>query len=85
MHASDLTSLDDRLRGHVVGPDHPEYETARRVWNGMVDKRPAVVVRGVDPGDVTEAIAFAREHELVSRCAAAGTAWAASRPATTDW
>ena len=65
MQASDLTSLDDRLRGHVVGPEHPDYDAARRVWNGMVDKRPAVVVRCVDPGDVTAAIAFAREHELV--------------------
>jgi FAD/FMN-containing dehydrogenase len=65
VQASDLGSLDGRLRGEAVAPDHPEYDSARRVWNGIFDKRPAVVVRCVHADDVAAAIAFGREHDLV--------------------
>jgi FAD/FMN-containing dehydrogenase len=56
--------LAERLRGHVIGPAHPEYETARRVWNSMIDKRPAAIARCADAEDVATAVRFAAEHEL---------------------
>jgi FAD/FMN-containing dehydrogenase len=59
-----LASLAERLTGDVVTPDHPAYEAARRVWNGMIDKRPAVIVRCADAEDVAHAIRFAAAEEL---------------------
>ena len=56
--------LAERLAGEVIAPDHPEYETARRVWNGMIDKRPGAVARCADAGDVATAVRFAAEHGL---------------------
>ncbi|HEX2085311.1 MAG TPA: FAD-binding oxidoreductase, partial [Solirubrobacteraceae bacterium] len=57
-------ALAERLTGHVIAPDHPDYETARRVWNGMIDKRPAAIARCADADDVAAAVRFACEREL---------------------
>jgi FAD/FMN-containing dehydrogenase len=61
-HVSDLAT---RLRGAVLRPGAEDYEEARRVWNGLVDKRPALVARCVEPADVVEAVNFARANGLV--------------------
>ena len=53
------------LRGVAIGPDDAGYDAARRVWNGMIDRYPALVVRAAAVGDVIAAIRFAREHDLV--------------------
>lgn len=53
------------LRGAVVDRDDPGYDEARRVWNGLVDRRPAVVARCADVADVVEAVRVAREHRPV--------------------
>ena len=53
-----------RLVGEVITRDHAAYETARRVWNGMIDKRPAVIARCADADDITVAVRFAAEHGL---------------------
>ena len=52
------------LAGEVITPDHPEYDSARRVWNGMIDKRPAFIVRCAGVDDVAAAIRFAGETGL---------------------
>ncbi len=57
-------ALAERLSGEVIAPDHPEYETARRVWNGMIDKRPAAIARCADTHDVATAIRYAAEQGL---------------------
>lgn len=61
------TAFDD-LRGHVGGTvllsDDPGYDEARRVWNGMIDRRPAAVVRAASPGDIAAAVRFARDRRL---------------------
>ena len=59
-----IDQLHERLRGEVVTPGDAGYEDARRVYNAMIDRRPAAVVRCVDTGDVSAAVDFARENEL---------------------
>jgi FAD/FMN-containing dehydrogenase len=57
-------ALGERLSGHVIAPDQREYDSARRLWNGMIDKRPAAIARCVDATDVAEAIRFATVYDL---------------------
>src|SRR5918995_3188455 len=54
----------ESLAGEVITPDHPEYDSARRVWNGIIDKRPAFIVRGAALDEVAAAIRFAGETGL---------------------
>lgn len=48
----------------MVDPSHPEYDLARAVFNGAIDRRPALIVRPLDATDVQRAIQFARASEL---------------------
>jgi FAD/FMN-containing dehydrogenase len=58
----------DQLRaaveGPAIAPDDDGYEAARRVWNGMIDKRPAAIVRAATIADVAPTIAFARSSGM---------------------
>lgn len=58
------TALAERLAGEVIAPGHPGYEQGRRVWNGMIDKRPAMIARCADADDVATAVRFAAEQGL---------------------
>ncbi len=75
-------ALRATFRGPLVGPGDPEYDAARGVWNGMIDKRPAVIARCTGPADVVAAVNFAREHELVT--AVRGGAHSAAGKGTCD-
>jgi FAD/FMN-containing dehydrogenase len=59
-----LGRFQDEFLGEVVLPESPDYEAARIVWNGMIDRRPAIVARCSGVGDVMRAIHFAREQDL---------------------
>ena len=59
-----LESLAGAFRGAVIGPDDPDYEAARKVHNGMIDKRPAVIARCTGVADVMAALQFGIEHGL---------------------
>src|ERR1700720_3843676 len=59
-----IEQFRERARGRVVLPDDPDYEEARKVYNGMIDRRPSVVVRCVDAGDVMATVDFARDNGL---------------------
>jgi FAD/FMN-containing dehydrogenase len=59
-----LNELRSSLAGAVVGPADPGYDAARRCFNALVDRRPAVIARCVGAGDVAAAFDFARAHEL---------------------
>ena len=52
------------LKGSVVDPRHADYETARRLWNGMIDRRPALIAYCTTVADVQAALAFARSEGL---------------------
>jgi FAD/FMN-containing dehydrogenase len=64
MTATSTSSLVPGFRGTVVGPDSTEYESARRVWNAAIDRRPALVARCTGAGDVVAALRHAEEHRL---------------------
>jgi FAD/FMN-containing dehydrogenase len=59
-----IDQLREQVRGDVIAPDDGAYEEARKVYNAMIDKRPAVVVRPVNAGDVIAAVNFARESGI---------------------
>ena len=59
-----LDSLREAVRGEVITPGDAGYDAARAVNNAMHDRRPAVVVRTVDAGDVIATVAHARENGL---------------------
>jgi FAD/FMN-containing dehydrogenase len=52
------------LRGQLIGPDDPAYEEHRKIWNGSIDRRPALIARCAGVADVIAAVRFAREHGL---------------------
>ncbi len=53
-----------QLRGKLIGPGEAGYDEARKVWNGMIDRRPALVARCAGVADVISTVNFAREHKL---------------------
>lgn len=65
-------SIDDRtiadfgsmLRGAVIRPADPDYDTARTLFNVMIDRRPALIARCMGVADVIAAVRFARDHGL---------------------
>jgi FAD/FMN-containing dehydrogenase len=59
-----IQALRTEIAGQVIAPDDPGYDQARAVWNGAIDKRPAVIVRCANAADVSAAIGFAREQGL---------------------
>jgi FAD/FMN-containing dehydrogenase len=60
----DVQSLRTAISGQVFVPEDPGYDEARIVWNGAINKRPAVIVRCAKAGDVVAAIGFARRQGL---------------------
>src|SRR5262245_55437188 len=69
-------ALEAELDPSRVVLSGPAYEEARRVWNGAVDHRPALVVRGGTPADVQAAIRAARAHRLPVSVRGGGHDWA---------
>ena len=57
-------ALRRRVQGTVIAPGDPAYDQARRVWNGLIDKHPALILRCQHVADVQAGIAFAREWQL---------------------
>ena len=61
---SEVASLGQRLRGQVLARGEPGFDEARRVWNGMIDKTPRLMVLAAGADDVAPTIDFARRHGL---------------------
>jgi hypothetical protein len=61
----DTTALEGQVRGQLIAPDDPGYDEARQVYNAMIDKRPALIVRAADVADVIAVVNFARERRAL--------------------
>ncbi|HEY8947040.1 MAG TPA: FAD-binding oxidoreductase [Polyangiaceae bacterium] len=59
-----ISELNARISGRVLSEAHPEYDRARSVWNGTVDKHPRLIVECGNIADVIAAVGFARQQEL---------------------
>jgi hypothetical protein len=64
MNANAVRALAETFAGELVLPGDADYDLARAVWNGMIDRRPAIVARPAAADDAATAIRFAREHDL---------------------
>jgi FAD/FMN-containing dehydrogenase len=61
---SSIESFRSIMRGEVLEPSSPSYDTTRIVWNGMIDRRPALIARCRSSADVEASVNFAREERL---------------------
>jgi FAD/FMN-containing dehydrogenase len=62
---SSIEALRGSFRGDLIRPTDPDYEEHRRVWNGSIDRRPALIARCTEVADVLAAVRFARERGLL--------------------
>src|SRR6201984_2647473 len=60
-----VQALRANLHGPLLCPGDAGYDEARKVWNGMIDRRPALIARCAGVADVLAAVKFARTHELL--------------------
>lgn len=60
-----VKKFSSQLRGKIILPKDPAYNDARKVYNGMIDKHPAIIVKCVDVADVIYAVKFGKENNLL--------------------
>jgi FAD/FMN-containing dehydrogenase len=59
-----IGNLRQSVHGDIITPKHADYEQARKVWNGSIDRRPACVIKCKSVGDVRAAVAFGQKQKL---------------------
>ncbi|HUO42849.1 MAG TPA: FAD-binding oxidoreductase [Methylomirabilota bacterium] len=64
MNSTVIDQFRSTLRGELIQPQDVEYDAARKVYNGMIDRRPRFIVRCSDVADVISAVKFAKENDL---------------------
>jgi len=70
--ASDIKDFRASLRGKLLLAQDEGYDQARRIWNGVFDRNPALIARCADSSDVVQAVSFARSHALLIAVKAGG-------------
>jgi FAD/FMN-containing dehydrogenase len=60
-----IQAFAETVHGTVIRPTDAEYDDARAVWNGMIDKYPKLIVRCAGVADVVRSVSFVREHDLL--------------------
>jgi FAD/FMN-containing dehydrogenase len=75
LEAAAIKELGESLTGRLLLADHPDYDTARMLWNGMHDKHPALIAQCLSAQDVSQAVTFARERELLVAVRGGGHSW----------
>jgi FAD/FMN-containing dehydrogenase len=66
MLTQSLDQLKSAFRGELFEPSHADYDSVRKVYNGMIDKRPRLIARCVDVADVIAAVNYGRENNLLT-------------------
>ena len=61
-----IDQLKSSFRGELIQPSDAGYEAARKVYNGMIDKRPLLIARCVDVADVMAAVDFGRDNGMLT-------------------
>jgi hypothetical protein len=64
MHDDTMIEFKQSLRGRLIDRADIHYDEARKLYNGMIDKRPLMIARCADVADVVTAVRFAQEHDL---------------------
>jgi FAD/FMN-containing dehydrogenase len=72
--ANAVDTLDADFLGELVRPGDPAYDDTRKIWNGHIDRRPALIARCRGVADVIAAVRFAREHDLLTAVRGGGHA-----------
>ena len=70
-----IKELGESMTGPVLLSGHADYDSARTIWNGMHDKRPALIARCMSSEDVSSAVTFARERNLLTAVRGGGHSW----------
>jgi len=70
-----IRELGESMTGPVLLSGSPDYDSARKVWNGMHDRRPALIARCMNSTDVSNAVTFARERQLLTAVRGGGHSW----------
>jgi FAD/FMN-containing dehydrogenase len=65
LNGTTIEALESELRGELIRPGDSNYDEARAVWNGMIDRYPALIARPADVQDVVAAVNFGRENDLL--------------------
>ena len=65
LNAEAVQRFANQIRGDLIASKDESYDEARAVWNGLIDKRPALIARCMGTGDVVDAVNFARENDLL--------------------
>ena len=65
LNVTAIAPLKSSLRGELIEPNDARYDEARKVYNGMIDRRPRIIARCVDVADVIAAVNFGRENRLL--------------------
>lgn len=65
LNEAKVRSFAARLNGKLIRPEDDDYDEARAVWNGMIDRYPALIARCANTDDVVTALNFARENNLI--------------------
>ena len=65
VEASTFQAFQSSVRGMMIRPGEANYNSARKTWNGMIDKHPALITRCTGVADVIAAVRFARDHDLL--------------------
>ena len=70
-----IRELGEACTGEILLAGHPGYDSARKVWNGMHDKHPALIARCLNAADVQHAVTFSRERNLLVAVRGGGHSW----------
>jgi len=72
LDAAALADLKSHVRGQVVTANDATYDSAREIWNAMIDRKPGLIVQCSEANDVVQCVKFARKHELLVSVRGAG-------------